>query len=223
MFYIIKILPLREVFLIMQPIKNIIFDLGGVLINLNKKACVNRFLELGVYNIEELITHYCQKGTFLDFELGTINTGEFREEIKRSTRNNLNDHDIDDAWKRFLLDIPDQKLDLLLRLKEKYHLFLLSNTNEIHFDQAKKEFLKSGMDAEDIFRKLYLSYEIHLAKPGKEIFEYVIRDAGIKPEETYMIDDASSNIETARLLGFQTYQPKAFEDFTHTFEKMFFS
>ncbi len=205
----------------MHPIKNIIFDLGCVLVNLDKQACVNRFLELGVHNIDELISHYRQSGTFLDYELGLIDTKKFREEIKLSVKKDLNDKDIDEAWSRFLLDIPNKKQELLLKLKEKYNLFLLSNTNEIHFGQARREFSRNNLVPEDIFNKMYLSFEIHLVKPGKEIFEYVIKDSGIDPAETYMVDDASPNIETAKSLGFHTYQPEPFEDFSEVFEAMF--
>ena len=191
----------------LDGIKNIFFDLGGVLISLNKERCVNEFRKLGVQEIEEQIWRSFKSGLFLRLEEGTITPDGFRNEIRQMTDKQLTNNEIDAAWNSFLVDIPHSKLELLLKLRKHYRVFMLSNTNKIHFDYMKSHdfSVKAGFSIDDYFEKCYLSYELHLSKPGKEIFEAAIEDSGILPQESLFLDDNQQNIECARELGFHTY------------------
>ncbi len=187
-------------------IKNIFFDLGGVLINLDKERCLVEFQRLGVQRIEEQIGHSFKSGLFLHLEEGTITPAEFRKEIRKMTDKQVTDDEIDYAWNCFLLGISPEKLDFLLKLRKDYRVFMLSNTNQIHFERIKTHDFnnRNGRSIDDYFEKCYLSYELHLSKPGKEIFEAVIFDSGVLPQESLFLDDNLQNIETAQSLGFHT-------------------
>lgn len=203
-----------------KGIKNLLIDLGGVLINLNRPRCIESFKELGILNMEEYLSVCFQNGFLLEQEKGLITSAEFRNGIRRLTNKTVSDEQIDAAWNSFLADIPSAKLDLLLKLREKYVVYLLSNTNEIHWNWiCKNAFPYRTFKVEDYFEKTYLSFEMKMAKPEPEIFKTVIEDAGITPEETFFIDDSETNCKAAQLLGISTYTPKAGEDWSHLFYK----
>jgi putative hydrolase of the HAD superfamily len=180
---------------------------------------VNEFQKLGLQEIDEQIGHSFKSGLFLRLEEGTITPDGFRNEIRQMTDKQLTDNEIDSAWNSFLVDIPHSKLELLLKLRKHYRVFMLSNTNKIHFDYMKSNAFsaKAGFSIDDYFEKCYLSYELHLSKPDKEIFEAVIEDSGILPQESLFLDDNRQNIESARELGFCTYFVAENEDFTGKF------
>ncbi len=200
----------------MEKVKNLIIDFGGVIINLTRNRCLEAFESLGVNDIRELIVNnYQHKDLFMQIELGSITPDEFRDGIRHLTQQPLTDDQIDAAWIAMLDDIPEYKLDFLLKLKESYNTLLLSNTNAIHWEWAKTHgFNYKGHVADDFFNKIYLSYELHMLKPNADIFEYVLQDAGILPEETLFIDDALPNCKTAELLGLKTYTPQPREDWS---------
>ncbi len=123
----------------MEGIKNLIFDFGGVLINLTRNRCIEAFEELGVTNIRELVSNnYHHKDLFMQLEMGTITVRQFHTGIRSMSGRLLTDEQIDQVWIAMLDDVPDYKLDLLLDLRRKYNTMLLSNTNEIHWNWAKK-------------------------------------------------------------------------------------
>jgi len=200
----------------MKPFNNIttlIFDFGGVLINLDLPRCIQRFKNLGFENVDRYLSNFGQSDFFLQYENGMINTPQFRDEIRKHTNKALTDEQIDDAWCTFLCDIPQQKLDLLTRLKDDFRLLLLSNTNPLHIElSAKNELSKRGKTIHDYFDKCYLSYEMGLTKPYPEIFQAVLKDARLKPEECLFLDDGTKNIEQANKLGFQTHLVSSDED-----------
>lgn len=201
-----------------KGIKNLLFDFGGVIINLDRQSCINNFKKLGLQNIEDLLNIYHQRGVFLQQEKGEITSAEFRNEIRGILKKDISDELIDNAWNSFLVDIPTYKLDLLLKLRKEYNVYLLSNTNEIHWKwSCRNAFPYRSFKVEDYFEKVYLSYELKLAKPEPEIFIAVLEDAGITPEETFFIDDSEENCKTAQKLGFSTYTPKAGENWSHLF------
>lgn len=201
-----------------KGIKNLLVDFGGVLINLDRQRCIDNFRKLGLPDIEKQLGLYAQNGFFMQHERGEISSGEFRDEIRKQTDKPVTDAQIDAAWNSFLLDIPTYKLDLLLKLREKYVVYLLSNTNDIHWRWAcENVFPYRGFRAEDYFEKIYLSYKMKMAKPDEEIFRAVLEDANIEPKETFFIDDSAANCETARLLGISTYTPQAGEDWSPLF------
>jgi FAD synthase/beta-phosphoglucomutase-like phosphatase (HAD superfamily) len=199
--------------IILNGIKNIIFDFGGVLVDLDPQACLDAFAGLGIPQVSQMLTPYGHKGPFGDVENGNITIDQFRDKIREQFNVSLTDDQIDDAWAAFLLHIPINKIKMVSELASQYRVFLLSNTNPVHIRKLK-EFEENGFAIDRCFEKLYLSYELGMSKPGKEIFLHILKDADIKPEETLLVDDGPANCKSAQELGFKTYQPQPFEDFT---------
>ena len=199
-------------------IKNLIFDLGGVIVPLNRIACLRAFDEVvGYKNFGEILSSYRQIGFFEKFENGDISSRKFRQIIRSNSSfikdgkgRIITDSEIDYSLNRFLCDIPQDKIETLLFYKDDYRLFLLSNTNPIGFPYSKELFKNKGYKMEEIFDKIFVSYKMKMLKPGEEIFLSVIKQAQIKPDETLFIDDAVANVESAAKLGFHTilYNPK---------------
>lgn len=201
-----------------KVIRNLLVDLGGVLITLNRQRCIQNFKKLGLSNVDELLGASAEQGIFMKQEKGLITSAEFRDGIREAIGRNVTDEQIDTAWNSYLVDIPSCKLDLLLKLREKYVVYLLSNTNEIHWHwSCEHAFPYRGFRAKDYFEKIYLSHEMQMVKPDADIFEAVLADAGIDPRQTFFIDDIDANCQTARTLGISTYTPKAGEDWGHLF------
>ena len=198
-------------------IKNIIFDWGGVLIHLDKARCTEAFRKLGVEVSDELTNPYGQRADLMDFEKGLMTVEEFHDTVRRIYAPKLTDEQIDHAWSALLLDIPSYKLDLLLELKQRYRLFLLSNTNAVHWEEGRNRFDYKGYKAEDFFDQIFLSHEIHELKPTSEAFIKIAQIAGIKPEETLFIDDLAENCLSAEALGFHTFCPMANTDWCSKF------
>ena len=198
----------------MKGIKNLIFDFGGVLIDLDRARCINQFKSFGLNNVESLLDVCHQQGLFLQHEKGLVDDEAFRDYIRSQSGNPLlSDGQIDDAWNSFLVGIPSYKLEALLELRQHYMVYLLSNTNNIHWKwSVEHAFPHKSFRVEDYFEKIYLSYEMKMAKPDAEIFQAVLDDANILPEETLFLDDSPANCETARSLVIKTYTPKAHED-----------
>ena len=188
-------------------IKTLRFDLGGVLVSLNRERCLENFSkDLGFDNFGDYLNAYAQKGFFAKFENGEIDSVEFREEIrKRCKKENVQDEEIDQAFFTFLTHVDPYKVKLLMELKKKYHLLLLSNVNPIGWGKCCELFYDANeIDIEDVFEKLYLSYRVKASKPGKEIYEHLIKDSGINPAEALFIDDSQANIEVGAQMGLQT-------------------
>ena len=202
-----------------SKIKNVVFDLGGVLINLDFDNCLNAFRKAGFQDIEKQACQFMGKGFFSQFELGEISPEEFRKAIRKEVSEALSDHEIDDMWNLMLLDIPREKLDLLLKLREHYMVYLLSNTNRIHWDYACEQmFCYRGFRVNDFFEDIFLSFEMHKAKPEKDIYEQMMKEANILPEETFFIDDSAINCQAAISLGIQSYHYHIGEDLSSLFE-----
>ena len=203
----------------MNKIKTIIFDLGGVLIDLDTPAAVRNFKALGLLDAHQYLSDYIQKGIFLEMEEGKLSDEEFYDKFRElSVNKNITNEQIEKAWCEILLGLPDYKLDLLLELRKKYRIFMLSNTNRIiaaHY--TKHIFTKQGLTIDDYFDHRYVSYEIGCVKPYRGIFEYVIAHSGICPQEALFLDDGEQNIITAKEMGFQTYLVAPREDFRHLF------
>ena len=202
-----------------SKIKNVVFDLGGVLINLDFDNCLNAFRKAGFQDIEKQACQFSGKGFFSQFEFGEISPEEFRKAIRKEVSEALSDHEIDDMWNLMLLDIPREKLDLLLKLREHYMVYLLSNTNRIHWDYACEQmFCYRGFRVNDFFEDIFLSFEMHKAKPEKDIYEQMMKEANILPEETFFIDDSAINCQAAISLGIQSYHYHIGEDLSSLFE-----
>lgn len=200
-------------------IKNLFIDFGGVLVDLDRTRCLNAFSQIGVTCMDEMLNPYYQRGILMRLEKGEISPSLFHDEFRALTGKQITDQQIDDAWNSFLLTIPSYKLDLILALRKQYNVYLLSNTNAIHWEHSCQNlFAYKGYQVTDFFDKIYLSYELHELKPSKEIFEAVIHDSGVNPTETLFIDDAEANCKMAQMLGIKTYMPKAKEDWAHIFK-----
>ncbi len=201
-------------------IKTIMFDMGGVLINLNKQACINAYKALGYDGVEGLIGSYSQEGAFLQLESGQISTEEFRDSIRREIKKPVTDKQIDDAFIAFLVDMPDYTLDMLLQLKKRYQIFMLSNTNGIIMNYVRHNiFNRQGLTVDDYFDRLFLSYKMGTVKPDPLIFEKVIAETGIDPSETLFLDDSKKNTEVAEMLGFKTFVVTQGQDYRYIFDK----
>lgn len=189
-----------------NQISTLIFDFGGVLINLDLPKCIDNLIAMGFEDVGQYLSNFGQKDFFLQFENGQINTVEFREAIRKNTQRSVSDDEIDQAWCSFLCDVPLEKINLLKNLKQNYRLLLLSNTNPLHIEQSARMALEVHQTSlGQLFDKCYLSYEMGLTKPSEAIFKALLHDAGVKAQECLFLDDGPKNIETAKALGFETY------------------
>ena len=186
--------------------KNIIFDLGGVLLNLDFTRTEKAFAELGLTDFESIYSKSKQEQLFDVFEKGEMSAAQFRNEMRKYLNENTNDEQIDLAWNAMMLDLPQERLKLLAELKKDHSLFLLSNTNEIHFSAFTSYFKKEyGMnDLSHIFINEYYSHKVGKRKPEKEIFLQVLNQNALDPSQTLFIDDSIQHIDGAKNLGINT-------------------
>lgn len=201
-------------------IKNLIFDFGGVLVNLDKDICVAEFKKINAEEVAHYVDFCIQEDLFHELEIGAISVPQFCEEVRRKApRCTGTDEQIVRAWASLLTEVPVHRLAALLELKEKYRIFLLSNTNEIHWELAEDVFFcqVEGLGVEDYFEKSYLSYELGMIKPSKEIFELVLKENGLNPEETVFIDDSPKNCAAAESVGIKAFHSPTGEDWIGKF------
>lgn len=188
-------------------IKNIVFDLGNVLIDIDMKRTVEKFKSLGLERLDALYSIKKQSQMFKEFELGNISIEQFRSNLRPHLNPGTTDDSIDDAWNAMLTYLPEERVGMLEKIKPYYHLFLLSNTNELHvtsfITKAEKQYGKGIF--EKLFERTYYSNEIHYHKPDEQIFNYVTKDANINPAETLFIDDVQANILGAIKIGWYGY------------------
>ena len=202
-----------------KNIKNIVFDLGGVLVDLDFKGAINGLQQAGFANVKEQLQAFDRDGIFQKFELGEMTAEEFRTAIRENSTVELTDEEVDNLWNAMLLEIPREKLELILALRGKYMVYLLSNTNSIHWDYVcKNAFNYRGFRVKDYFEETFLSYEMHLAKPDKAIFEKVLSDANLLPEETLFIDDSEANCKAAQEVGIHAHHYRIGDDLSKIFE-----
>ena len=188
-------------------IKNIIFDLGGVVLNIDYNRTSEEFQKMGLKNFDNLYSQAKQSKLFDNFEKGFIDELKFREEIRIITGMIFCDFELDKAWNAMLLDLPANRIELLYTIKSNYRTFLLSNTNIIHYKEYTKQ-LKENHGLEslgELFDKEYYSHQIHQRKPDAEAFNFVLHDAGIKAEETLFIDDSIQHILGAEKVNLYTF------------------
>ena len=183
-------------------IKNIVFDFGDVFINLDKEATFRRLKKLGV---KEFTDDLLELGK--QYEMGMITTQEFVNTFK-TLFPSISEIDFKNAWNSMLLDFPHQRLSFLKSLanSKKYRIFLLSNTNDLHISWIQKTWgRKLFSEFKNCFEKFYLSHEIHLRKPNKNIYEFVIESNKLIPEETFFVDDTEENTIMANKLGIKSW------------------
>ncbi len=206
----------------MQNIKNIIFDYGNVIFNINFTQVQDAWKKLGINNADDFYGHRHQDPVFNLLERGEISPEGFRARIRELTNKpELTDEQIDDAWNAIFVGIPLGNHELLLKLKDKYRTFLLSNINAIHYDYVHR-YLKDefGMNNNDgLFEKTYYSHLTGKRKPEPEIFEQVLNENNLNPAETLFIDDSPQHLETAKKLGLQTFLMTAPDTIQKFFER----
>lgn len=191
----------------MKTIKNIIFDLGGVLLNIDTAKTNEAFEKLGVKDFKNNYSLYKADDLFDDLEKGKVSETEFFDGIRNISKLSLHDNDIRNAWNALILDFRTESLKHLEQLKTRYSLYLLSNTNSIHHHAFHKSFtMQTGrQNFDDYFTRAYYSHQIGLRKPEKEIYSFALQDAGIIAEETIFIDDLLKNTEAAAALSINTH------------------
>lgn len=200
-------------------VKNIVFDLGNVLLNLDFDASIDAFSELGLST--EVITpeQAYADPAFYQFEVGRATPEEFRNSIRHILNNpDISDRQIDDAWCAMLLDIPHSRVQLLKKLSGKYSLYLFSNTNAIHIRRLHQEFREThGIEFPSLFEENYYSHEIHERKPDLKAYLKVLELSEINPEESLFVDDLKKNIEGASETGMKTFWLKNGMEITEMF------
>lgn len=186
-------------------IKNLLFDLGGVIMDIRRLNCVASFERLGMKDADSFLGEYSQKGPFLQLEEGLINEAQFRDAVREYIDGEVSDEQIDKAFCDFLVGIPAYRLEQLRQLKKQYGIYMLSNTNPIMWhSRIAEEFRQEGMEREDYFDGIVTSFEARSIKPDAKIFHTVVETLGIKPEETLFLDDSQKNLDAASALGFHT-------------------
>ncbi len=187
--------------------RNIILDLGGVILELDVDRTVKAFHKLGFSPLESGDIILSKYSFFIDFETGKISLERFIDKIAEISGNHVSSDKILDAWNAMILGFREDSIKLLLELRKKYRLFLLSNTNAIHEiyynGQLEKEHGIVNLDI--IFEKVYYSHKLKMRKPGPDIFRHVLSDNGLTPGQCLYVDDTRMHIDTARSLGIQAY------------------
>jgi len=185
-------------------IKNILFDLGGVILDIDVQATLKGFYELGFPADLMQFPYSMTTDLFFKYETGKLDTDAFRNAIRKKTGVEMSDQAFNEAWNAMLVRIPPERTDLLKRLSERYSLYMLSNTSSLHVEVFENMYLEAaGLSMHEVFTKIYYSHEIGWHKPDHEAWEHVIDDAGIRPEETLFLDDNIHNIKASQELGFQ--------------------
>lgn len=191
-------------------IKAIIFDMGGVIVDLDIEDCKRAFKEyLGYYRIDELIDPCHQKGIYGDLEEGKISGDEFRRIVLQDSDPGALAENVDKAMWHILTGISPYKVEMLKRLSESYDLYLLSNNNPVCLPRAKAIFEDAGIPLEKIFRKCFYSFEMKALKPSKAFYKAVVREIGIPAEQMFFIDDSQKNVDGAIAAGLPAvyYEP----------------
>ena len=188
-------------------IKNIIFDLGGVILDIDENIVYKELEKMGI-NISELV----RSKEFIDimskFDTGIYTAPTFRKKMKALIgQEKMTDQKFDSIWDAMLLDIPRERIEAIEKVKKHYKIFLMSNTNVIHYDLYVRDLqLRFGYhEFDELFNKSYFSFAEHLEKPDPRFFELILDHEGLLPEETLFIDDTEANIKVAQSLGIRTY------------------
>jgi len=200
-------------------IKNIIFDFGGVICNIDIRLSEKKFRELGFKGFNPSYPLQENEDIFRKLEGGKIRIPEFCSALKRHLDPGVTDHQIIEAWNAMILSIPEKRVRLLEKLRQEYRIFILSNSNEIHYKKYLDDFCRiyHYNSFDELFEKAWFSFIIHLQKPSKEIFDFILSDGHLSPKETLFVDDSVQNIETARNAGLYVWHLQPTEDMTKLF------
>ena len=214
----IKIPFLQQSF---PTVKNIIFDLGGVILNVDYGKTIEAFRNLGIENFDTLFSQAQQTDLFDRLDMGIISNADFRNELRNFKPSlKLTDDQIDMAWNAMLLDMPLERLQVLETLQPHFRTFLLSNTNAIHvplFSSIVKQSIGKN-DLSDFFEKTYYSNEMGMRKPNTDIYEFVLKQHNLNGNETLFIDDTLQNVEGAQKAGLHAFHLTAEHSIVKLFE-----
>lgn len=186
--------------------KAIIFDFGNVIIDIDVPRTFQNFSKLTNKKPELVEQLFAENQIFMRYETGKFDDIEFREVVRQTLGFPLSDYEVDLAWNSLLLEIPKRRIELLLKLREKYPVYLLSNTNNIHIKQSEKYIKKTFgfSNLKELFDEAFLSYEIGLWKPDNSFYKHVLRKIGCEPNEVLFLDDNQKNVESSREIGINT-------------------
>lgn len=203
----------------LQNIKQVIFDLGGVIVDLEMERVRECFRQIGMPRMAALMDPCYPAEVNERMERGEITWEEACDEMRRiDNRPDVKNEQIEWVYREFLARVDSRKIELIEQLRARgLKLYILSNTNRVAFDAVRRHFAAAGRKIEDCFDGIFLSYEMKLLKPAPEIFQEVIRRTGIKPEETLFIDDGARNADAGHAAGFQVYCPPTNGSFAHLF------
>ena len=191
----------------MTPYKNLIFDLGEVIIDIDYRQTIAAFQQLAVVDFSEIVSYTAQNPVFDLYEKGKISTASFAAELKKFLRPGVTDEEVEHAWNAIFQQFPEGKIDLLLQLKGNYKTFALSNINDIHLATINR-FASSSLGLPSfghLFHGAYYSNLLGHRKPEKEIYQLILTNENLNPTETFFVDDKLENVEAARAFGIQAY------------------
>lgn len=203
-----KIISLRlDAMTEIKNIDTILFDLGGVLLDVSYERTVAAFKANGVANFDALYTQAKQDHLFDQFEVGAISPSEFRDEVRARTGIGLSDEAINDSWNAILGTLPQERVQMIERLKERYQVLLLSNTNAIHVEAFSTLIHEQNgiADFKSLFHGAYYSNEIGMRKPNEEVFNYVLEKHDASPNSTLFIDDTQHHVDGSIAAGLNGY------------------
>lgn len=183
---------------LLNGIQNIIFDLGGVLLNIDPKKTIEAFGKLGMEQLMRDKALSYDHDIFYQMEQGQVTPDEFREGVMKLLPGQVSFHEIDSAWTAMLLDFPAIRVELLKNLRKEFNIYLFSNTNAIHVEKFQSSFRNQhGLELSSLFKRDFYSNEIGYRKPSPESYQEIIRLSKINPEESLFIDDLLQNVESA--------------------------
>jgi putative hydrolase of the HAD superfamily len=205
-----------------SEIETIIFDFGGVIIDIDPQLTMNEFGKLGAEEQKGEQLDYLIHSIIRKFERGIFTPEVFRNKMREFLKiDQASDQDFDDAWNALLFDIPGKRIKAIETLKDNYQILLLSNSNEIHYDLYVRDLqLRFGYrEFDDLFHKAYFSFDLHMTKPDPEIFEFVINQHDLDPAKALFIDDSAENTSAAQGVGLQAYHIEKPVKVRHLFEE----
>jgi len=202
-----------------KKIKNIIFDLGGVILNIDYSLTINAFINLGIKNFDQIYGQMHQSDLFDRLDKGLVTADAFRQYIRQQAGVPISDEQFDHAWNAMLLDVPKEHIELLKKVSQHYRIFILSNTNEIHLNSRFRQLteLLGDNGFGGLFEKEYYSNLVHMRKPDAEIYHLVVNENQLKSDETLFIDDTPINVEGAKNAGLQAFYLSSGMDITNLF------
>ena len=190
--------------------KAIIFDMGGVLVDLDMDACRNAFkYDLGFEEIDAILDPCHQKGIIGDLEEGLVTAEEFRKYVLERSREGVTEQDVDEAFAKILVGIEPSKIELLKKLSAEYDIYMLSNNNPVALPYSARMFEDAGFSLKKDFKKCFISYQMKMLKPSEAFYKAVMNEIGLPASEMIFIDDSQKNVDAAIAAGLPAvwYEP----------------